>query len=536
MPFPFRLLIGLLLLALPAQAQRKAPAFVGSPLPKGVNSNADEFAPLLSQNGRRLFFVRAAHPGNKGGSEQGHDLWMSLSKRGRWGTAENLGYPVNNGGENGLAGIGDDGQTVYLTSLYNREGLAVGPGISKSTRQGNAWSMPETVWDPKGRIMGKTFGGYMDPGGQVAILAMEDSAGGQGGTDLYALCWTPQGWAEPVSLGPAVNSAGHDFAPFLSPDGRRLFFSSMGHEGLGSADIFVAQRLGEGWTQWTAPINLGPAVNTPDFDAYFSTDTSGTVAYFSSAPGADALGDLYQAPIASIPALSDSLPALLADTALLAAETPAPLDTAVAEMPLAADTAEVAQAIETVAEEAPTTAVPTETAETGQGVSGETAPEATAPISEVPVEEEVGKDVSPISETTPVPVEETPPPYEEIYEEVANRTDATFENILFGFNEYRLSEAERRKAKHLADFLREHPEAGIRLNGHTDQAGSDSINVIFGNARCESIRRYLVGQGIASARIFTYSYGEKEPLPGQDDILQRRVEIFVTKPEEEGRP
>jgi len=108
--------------------------------------------------------------------------------------------------------------------------------------------------------------------------------GGFGATDL----WVSQRasvdapWGAPVNLGPTINSAGPDAAPYLSRDGHRLFFASGRSGGFGSNDNWVSWRSDtKDDFAWEPPVNLGSQVNSPGFDAgatvrnpelYFSSD------------------------------------------------------------------------------------------------------------------------------------------------------------------------------------------------------------------------------------------------------------------------
>jgi len=68
-------------------------------------------------------------------------------------------------------------------------------------------------------------------------------------------------WAAPVNLGPIVNSPFNDFAPAISKNGLSLYFSSDRPGGLGPSDIWVSQRNSRD-DPWGVPVNLGPPVNT----------------------------------------------------------------------------------------------------------------------------------------------------------------------------------------------------------------------------------------------------------------------------------
>jgi len=80
-------------------------------------------------------------------------------------------------------------------------------------------------------------------------------------------------WSAPLNLGPIVNSASADGTPALSPDGLSLYFDSDRPGGLGGRDIWVSQRPTAGGP-WGAPVNLGPTINTAssDYGPSFSPD------------------------------------------------------------------------------------------------------------------------------------------------------------------------------------------------------------------------------------------------------------------------
>jgi len=93
-------------------------------------------------------------------------------------------------------------------------------------------------------------------------------------------------WGIPVNLGPTVNSSVPDLAPALSPDGHYLFFTSSRPGGFGLNDIWVSWRADvRDDFAWEAPVNAGPPVNGPGFEAgpafrrpefYFTSGPAGT--------------------------------------------------------------------------------------------------------------------------------------------------------------------------------------------------------------------------------------------------------------------
>ena len=104
----------------------------------------------------------------------------------------------------------------------------------------------------------------------------------QGGLDLFVTHRTANGWSDPVNLGDAINTSGHEWFPFLDVM-NNLWFSSTGHSGHGGFDIFVCTYDG---TSWGFPKNLGESINGPQNELGFSLHPIKQLALFSrSIPG-----------------------------------------------------------------------------------------------------------------------------------------------------------------------------------------------------------------------------------------------------------
>lgn len=80
----------------------------------------------------------------------------------------------------------------------------------------------------------------------------------------------------------------------------------------------------------------------------------------------------------------------------------------------------------------------------------------------------------------------------------------------FGFDESALSQEARSALRIHAENLRQNPEQ-VRLEGHTDERGSREYNMALGERRANSVRDFLVLQGVDSSLIETVSYGEERP-------------------------
>lgn len=103
--------------------------------------------------------------------------------------------------------------------------------------------------------------------------------GGFGGLDIYFTVMEEDGeWGIPSNLGPTINTRYNEETPFLTSDGKTLYFSSYGHYNMGGYDVFYSTLLEDG--EWAVPINAGYPINTTDDDVFFHPVRNGTFAYF----------------------------------------------------------------------------------------------------------------------------------------------------------------------------------------------------------------------------------------------------------------
>lgn len=259
-------------------------------LPANVNTDYEEASPLLAPDGKTLYFSRILYPQNEGGTFGGSDIWVSSSENtSEWSKASS--FRLNDKSNNTVIGVNSDGQTIYVLSTTSTNRPA---GIYFAKKTGNSFSRPELIpiqgLDPKGFL-----GFYVSPDYEVIFISMQaDDTRGQ--EDLYVTTRNSAGqWTTPKNLGSSINTNGFEISPFLSPDKKRLYFSSNGHKGLGDADIFYCDRLYNSWDTWSAPRNLGEKLNSKNFDAYFSI-YGDTVAYFASNRGGR-YSDIYKAKV-----------------------------------------------------------------------------------------------------------------------------------------------------------------------------------------------------------------------------------------------
>jgi hypothetical protein len=109
-----------------------------------------------------------------------------------------------------------------------------------------------------------------------------DREGGFGGRDIYRITKLPNGkWSAPMNLGPTINSAYDEDSPFISIDNKTLYFSHNGEKSIGGFDVFISVMNDENQS-WSDPINLGVPLNSTGDDIYYTTTANGLTGFYTS--------------------------------------------------------------------------------------------------------------------------------------------------------------------------------------------------------------------------------------------------------------
>ena len=171
--------------------------------------------------------------------------------------------------------LSPDGRTALWFSR-DRPG---GPGsydIWVSRRLANAWAKATPVsFNSPTRDFDPAFSSD-----GAFVYFCSDRPGGYGADDIYRVAVTAEGFGAIENLGSAVNSAGNEFAPMLSPDGTQLLFSSDRSGGMGAHDLYIASRQHEGF-DIARPVDGTLNTEANEFDATFLAD--GTTIVFARA-------------------------------------------------------------------------------------------------------------------------------------------------------------------------------------------------------------------------------------------------------------
>ena len=147
-----------------------------------------------------------------------------------------------------------------------------------SVRHGGRWGKPRNLGAPVNSVWWESFPSLSIDG--YTLYFASNRPGGYGGTDIWC-CRLEEGrWSEPRNMGPSINTAGNETAPYIHFDDRTLYFASDGHVGMGGMDLFCARRVDD--TTWGQPKNLGYPINTAGEENNLIVAPDGRTAIFSS--------------------------------------------------------------------------------------------------------------------------------------------------------------------------------------------------------------------------------------------------------------
>jgi OmpA-OmpF porin, OOP family len=500
--------------------QLLASGLVVEALDQNVNSEYNELNPLLSPDGKTLYFSRRNHPGNVGGARDKEDIWYSqLDSSGHWSLARNAGAPLNNSEPNfinSIQSVTPDGRTavMLLGNRYLEKGK-MQAGVSISSNVGGNWSTPIPLEITNDYNFNEKANYFLTNNRKTLIMSVEreDSHGDR---DLYvSFMGEDSVWTEPLNLGDVINTASEESAPFLASDDRTLYFSSSGFSGYGGNDVYASKRLDDTWTNWSDPENLGPEINSPLEDLFFNIPASSEYAYYSRGVS-DSNTDIFRI---KLPILRTPDPWVIVKGKIIDPRSGQPIGAKIIYERLPeGQQLGIAQSDPQTGEY--------EIRVPGGHMYGVRA-EATNRISE-----NQNLDLRNISNDEIVKIKDfkLDPISLSVVEE---NITIVLNNIFFDFDKSTLKAESFPELNRIVALMNERTAIQIEIAGHTDATGTEGYNLQLSGTRANAVAAYLRKKGIPASRVTVVSHGEKIPVASnttpEGRRRNRRVEFKILK-------
>jgi len=488
-------------------------------LDNNVNSEYKELNPLLSPDGKTLYFSRQNHPQNIGGVKDKEDIWYSeLDSAGRWQLAQNLGALNNEGPNfiNTIKAVTPDGKSAIMVLLGNKylDNGKMLAGVSISSNVGGVWSKPVALNIINDYNYAEKANYFLADNRKTLLMSVERDDS-QGDRDLYVTFMNADSsWSEPVNLGDVVNSAGEESAPFLASDDKTLYFSSTGFSGYGGNDIYVTRRLDDTWTNWSEPENLGPEINSPLEDLFFNIPAASEFAYYSRGLS-ETNADIFRVklPIVKSPDTYVTVKGKVIDKTT---GEPVAAKIVYERLPDGKDTG--------ISQTDPETGEYEIRLPTGQlyglraEAVGKMSESQNLDLRNIKSDQVIDKNfnLQPIGVAT-----------------IAPNATIVLNNIFFDFDKATLKPESAPELDRLIAMLKEKSTMEVEISGHTDNIGPAAYNLSLSERRAKTVVAYIVRGGIPKERLTVQFFGETKPTDTNETkegrSKNRRVEFLILK-------
>lgn len=549
--FPYQLISTLLFLA--GLSTSPDPVYVLEKLNPRINTLYDEINPVISIDGKTMYFTRVGHPAfdktlkvNESDyfktlsftdyqrtlkdiftslGEQSHtsptessfnqDIWIAATEHAPFDRVQHPSYPLNSALPNSVCAVTTDPSTVVIVNQFYKDGSML-KGFSFAKKSGNGWTFPEPlfIYDYYNLEPGVNL--TLSKDNEVMILSM-NKHDSKGQNDLYVSFRVHTTlWSAPVHMGSILNTDHDELTPFISDDKAHLFFSSNKN---GNQDIFISERLDDSWTNWSAPHRLPQPINSDSDDAQPFLNKRTGYLYFSSTR--EGSSDIFR--------VKYSKPKYAPKKSILASPSSTSGPSIIRCQVVDGLTGEPIAAELTygpAGEQEPTMIKIHK-----EGMTMKTFGASVlifTPTKKGYISKDLRVDMIKLAETSPrgalikIPIDPL-------------RVDSkiSLDPVFFMRGKDRILSASFSELDRIAKLLRAHPSLQIRIDGHTDNIGDEWALVELSQKRATAVKRYLVKTGIQSYRIKTRGYGANRPLTdNKTEALRaqnRRVELIITK-------
>jgi OOP family OmpA-OmpF porin len=470
-----------------------------------LNNDAGDFS--LSVTDGKFWFTSSRSGINN--NKHLNKVYTMLKDSMAQATEINLEFNLRAGLHYGTPSLEASGKRMYLT-IWSDDNNSNITGIYLSKYANHRWTVPEKLNSFVNSVGYNSMQPFVTGDGK-RLYYTSNRPGSLGGTDIWVSDLDIEGMpVNTMNLGNTINTTDDEQAPFYNEKTRKVIYSSKGFAGMGDFDLFESISIGTGWS---APRNLGFPYNSTKADLYYHPDDQDeNTAYISSDRQSDCCLNLYKV-IYTPPARSILLAGIVIDCAT--------------SKPLTGVKVNLADSLS----KATLTTITTDTT----GKYSFTFPAKRAYILKL---EKEGYFIKIIA-IPPINTIKKDTLYSPVacQQEFEVNKPIIISNILYDFNKAILKPQAKAVLNDLVNILEDNPDIKIELSSHTDSFGPDWSNNRLSQNRAQACVDYIVSKGISRSRIIAKGYGETMPIQpnsfpdGKDNPagrkLNRRAEFKV---------
>jgi len=241
-----------------------------------INSGYDDYGAIMRDGGKSIYFISRRSNTTGGGMNPDDQRFFEDTYKVTWSEEEQewieatneLGK-INSDGFDALTYMSPDGLVGVLT--LNTTALDI-KKTTKGSDLAEIYMNKKGTWNSPKRIKNKTINTSFFEGSATltadgnTMYFVTDRKGQKSSTDIYVVERNGKKWGAAKPLPMHVNTKGRETTPYITPDGRFLFYSSNGLIGMGGLDVYVVENLGDTWGE---PVNLGAGINSVNNDTHF---------------------------------------------------------------------------------------------------------------------------------------------------------------------------------------------------------------------------------------------------------------------------
>lgn len=468
------------------KAIAKPSVIVIDTLPKAINQYQLQYFPVLTVDGRTMIYTKR----NSIQLTSDEDIVISSKTESGWMPSVPISKRINTDLNEGGCSVSADGRTLIFASCD--EGRTFGNcDLFVSRKVGDQWSKPENMgtninskyWDSQPSLSSDGHTLYFS----------SNRPGGFGKCDLWKSRLINGTWSKPTNLGDKINGFKDEVSPFIYASNDELFFLSNGKVGLGGFDLYYTSKEN---SEWTTPKNLGAPINSHNNEGPIFIASNGIDAYYSKEFFENKVvnGQLFNLMVESqimhfqFPNDSIKLRKSSYITGLVTnADNQSPIGASFLLMNLN-DSTDIYYA-----NSDPVTGQYFLTVNEGKeyGVFIEKSGFLFDNFSFEANENTIDHPDTVNIHLQPITI----------------GREIILQNVYFDFDDYTLSEKSIYELKRVADFMKQNLQIKFIIEGHTDNIGESSYNLQLSARRAESVKVFLLNQGIKEDRLESKGLG-----------------------------